>query len=119
VLVGNGRDDQLVGFGGVAETLQLVRDLARGTDELGVDTVGDQLAVSVAPDVASSLLGSGELDIVSYAQRAGVIPGSLGGKAHRSGQDNDQPPGGYPVDRKYSRACATAASMSPRLRPTM
>lgn len=37
----------------------------------------------------------------------------------RRGQGSDQPPGGYPVDRKYSRACATAASMSPRLRPTM
>ena len=59
MVVGNGRDDQLVGFSGVAETLQLVRDLARGADELGVDAVGDQLAVSVAPDVAASLLGVG------------------------------------------------------------
>ena len=62
MVVGNGRDDQLVGFGGVAETLQLVRDLARGAGELGVDAVGDQLAVSVAPDVAAGLLWGGELD---------------------------------------------------------
>ena len=62
MVVGNGRDDQLVGLGGVAEPLQLVRDLARGADELGVDAVGDQLAVGVAPDVAPSLLGGGELD---------------------------------------------------------
>ncbi len=47
MVVGNGRDDQLVGFSGVAETLQLVRDLAGGADELGVDAVGDQLAVGV------------------------------------------------------------------------
>src|SRR5690242_21861007 len=62
VIVGDGRDDQLVGFGGVAETFQLVRDLARGAGELGVDAVGDQLAVGVAPDVAPGLLGGGELD---------------------------------------------------------
>jgi hypothetical protein len=49
VVVGDGRDDQLVGFGGVAETFQLVRDLARRAGELGVDAVGDQLAVSRAP----------------------------------------------------------------------
>src|SRR5271170_7395778 len=30
MVVGNGGDDQLVGFGGVAETFQLVRDLPRG-----------------------------------------------------------------------------------------
>ena len=59
VVVGDGRDDQLIGFSGVAETLQLVRDLARRADELGVDAVGDQLAVSVAPDVAAGLLGGG------------------------------------------------------------
>jgi hypothetical protein len=41
VVVGDGRDDQLVGFGGVTETFQLVRDLARGAGELGVDAVGD------------------------------------------------------------------------------
>src|SRR5271163_1864520 len=62
VPVGNGRNDQLVGFSCVAEPLQLVRDLARGAGELGVDAVGDQLAVSVAPDVAASLPGGGELD---------------------------------------------------------
>src|SRR5437660_7500916 len=62
VVVGDGRDDQLVGFGSVAETFQLVRDLARRADKLSIDTVGDQLAVGVAPDVAAGLLGGGELD---------------------------------------------------------
>ena len=57
VVVGDGRDDQLVGFGGVAETFQLVRDLAWGSGELGVDAVGDELAVGVAPDVAPGLHG--------------------------------------------------------------
>ena len=41
VVVGDGGDDQLVGFGGVAQAFQLVRDLARGAGELGVDAVGD------------------------------------------------------------------------------
>src|SRR5690242_17083570 len=62
VIVGDGRDDQLVGFGGVAETFQLVRDLARRAGELGVDAVGDQLAVSLAPHVAAGLPGGGQLD---------------------------------------------------------
>ncbi len=39
MVVGDGGDDQLVGFGGVAETFQLVRDLARGADELIVTTI--------------------------------------------------------------------------------
>ena len=59
MVVGDGRDDQFLGLGGVAEAFQLVRDLARGTDELGVDAVGDQLAVGVAPDVAPGLLRVG------------------------------------------------------------
>src|SRR5690242_9061563 len=60
VIVGDGRDDQLVGFGGVAETFQLVRDLARRAGELGVDAVGDQLAVSLAPHVAAGLPGGAD-----------------------------------------------------------
>src|SRR6202035_5770968 len=62
VVVGDRRDDQLVGLGGVAETVQLVRDVAGGAGELGVDAVRDQLAVGVAPHVAAGLLGGGELD---------------------------------------------------------
>ncbi len=60
MVVGDGGDDQLVGPGRVAETLQLVGDLRRVADELGVDAVGDQLTVGVAPYVAAAMLGSGD-----------------------------------------------------------
>src|SRR5579872_5476800 len=62
VVVGDGGDDQFVGFGGVAEAFQLVDDLARVSDELRVDTVGDQLTVRVGPPVAAGLLGDRELN---------------------------------------------------------
>jgi hypothetical protein len=62
VVVGDGGDQQFVGVGGVPELLELVRHLGRGADELGVDPVGDQLAVGVGPYVPARLLGGGEVD---------------------------------------------------------
>src|SRR5487761_872733 len=61
VVVGDG-DDQLVGFGGVTQSLELVGDLSRGADELGVDAVGDQVAVGFGPLVTAGLPRRGELD---------------------------------------------------------
>src|SRR5256885_4266645 len=62
MVVGDRGDDQFVRLGGVAEPLELVRDLARGAGELGGGAVGDQSAVGVAPHVAPGLVGGGELD---------------------------------------------------------
>ena len=39
MVVGDGRDDQFVGFGGVAQAFQLVSDLARRADELIITTI--------------------------------------------------------------------------------
>ena len=72
MVVGDRGDDQLVGPGRVAQALQVVGDLLRGADELGVDAVGDEFAVSVAPDVAASLRGGGELDGASSRAAASV-----------------------------------------------
>ena len=59
VIVGDGGDDQLVGVGGVPELLELVGDLARGADELGVYPVGDQLTVGCGPGMRPPAPGSG------------------------------------------------------------
>jgi hypothetical protein len=92
MVVGNSRDDQLVGFSGIAEKLQLVRDLARGADELGVDAVGDQLAVGVAPDVAASLLRGGELNgafgSADAAHPQAVASGQFPGRGLGTGHDD-------------------------------
>src|SRR4051794_28409079 len=47
VLVGDRGNDELVGAGRVAEPLQVIGDLGRGTDELGLYPVGDQCPVGV------------------------------------------------------------------------
>src|SRR5689334_9980414 len=62
VVVRDRGDDQLVRPGGVTEPLQLVRDLARSARELGVNAVGDQLAVGFVPHVAPGFVRGGELD---------------------------------------------------------
>ena len=62
VVVGHGGHGQLVGSSHRHESLELVHDLLRGSDDLGRDAVGDQLPLFVRPDVGGRLVVGRERD---------------------------------------------------------
>lgn len=58
--VGDGGDDEFVGPGRLLELPQPGRDRGGGADELGVDAVGDQGPILVAPDVGGGFFRRGK-----------------------------------------------------------
>src|SRR6202012_2114182 len=93
VVVGDGGDDQLVGFRGVTQPLEGGGDPSRGgAAELSVSPVGDQGPVGVGPLVAAGLLGGGELDgALGGADAADPRPvagGELTGQRLGAGDDH-------------------------------
>ena len=62
VVMGDGRDDQFIGLGRVAQPLELVGHLDCGSDKLGFDSVRHKFPVGIAPGVPPRFCGRGERD---------------------------------------------------------
>ena len=62
VIVGDRRNDQLIGLGRIAQSLQVIRHLCCGSDELGFHPVRDEFAVGVGPGVSARLVRGGKWD---------------------------------------------------------